>query len=395
MLGSFIWEWQGQGVADLFPDKTKDYYFGLDALRQENNKGIVTGLRVPKPELWFVKMAYSPVAVKARSVGANGAVPLVNHYGFTDLNELTCRWTTFNGAKTLKTGAMKINCAPLQNVTANFPIAAGATMLRLNFLRADGSSVVAANLPVEGAPDVAAVPAAMKAGDAVFAVQGADGLRVGNSAQEIAFDKASGNIRSWRVGTQNLLVGGPILNLGELKGGNERDYFQAKKPPVTSNARIKTMPGINGALRVSVVSDVKKWRRWRGAGHAELQLRHRAQRRNARELDARLDGARRAFMGSGSETGRASEFRHHEMVARIVFPGLSRRTSGRTDRNGERQRRAICRFQTRFALVVFDRWERRGAWRCWRKTIIWSGAPTLEAAAICCWRVRKSPGRVA
>ena len=256
MPGSFIWEWQSQGIADKFPDKTKEYYYGLDALRQENNKGVVTGFRVPKPELWIVKMAYSPIAVGARSVGANGAVPLVNHYGFTDLNELPCRWTTFKGAKTLKSGAMKINCAPGQSATAKFPLAAGATKLRLDFVRADGSSVVAANLPVQGAPAVAAPPA-IKAGNAVFAVQGADGLRVGNSAQEIVFDRASGAIRSWRVGKNTLLNGGPILNLGELKGGNENGYFQAKTPPVTSNARVSTLPGIGGALRVTVDSEVK------------------------------------------------------------------------------------------------------------------------------------------
>ncbi len=226
-------------------------------MRQENNKGIVTGYRVPKPELWFVKMAYSPVDVKARSVGASGAVPITNHYSFTDLNELTCRWTTFNGAKTLKSGAMKINCAPLQNVTVKFPMVAGATKLRLEFVRADGSSVVAANLPVDGAQNVAAVPAAMKAGNTVFAVQGAQGLRVGNSAQEIVFDQASGAIRSWRVGKNTLLSGGPVLNLGGLKGGNENGYFQAKTPPVTSNARISMLPGIGGALRVTVDSEVK------------------------------------------------------------------------------------------------------------------------------------------
>ena len=258
LLGSFIWEWQGQGVADKFPDKTKtkEFYYGIDYLRQENNKGIVTGYRVPKPELWIVKMAYSPVEVGARSVGANGAVPLTNHYSFTNLNELTCRWTAMNGGKTLKSGTMKINCAPLQSVTANFPMTAGATKLRLDFLRADGSSVVAANLPVKGAP-VADAPAAKPAGNAVFSADGDGVLRVGNSAQEIDFDKASGTIRSWRVGKNTLLTGGPILNLGGLKGGRENGYFQTKTPPVTSNAHISTLPGINGALRVSVVNDVK------------------------------------------------------------------------------------------------------------------------------------------
>ena len=256
ILGSFIWEWQSQGVADKYPDSTRQFWFGLDHLRQENNKGIVDGYRNPKPELWFVKMAYSPVVVGARSVGAAGAVPLTNHYSFTNLNELNCRWTASNGAKTLASGAMKINCAPLQSVVAKFPMAAGATKLRLDFVRADGSSVVAANLPVAGAP-LPPPPAALAAGNAVFALDGADSVRVGNSAQEIVFAKNSGAIRSWRVGQNNLLVGGPIVNLGGLKGGNENGYFQAKTPPVTSNARITTAPGINGALRVNVVSDVK------------------------------------------------------------------------------------------------------------------------------------------
>ena len=255
MMGSFIWEWQGQGVADKYDDHTKEFYYGLDHLRQENNKGVVTGYRVPKPELWIVKMAYSPIAVKARRVGANGAVPITNHYSFTDLNELTCRWTAMSGDKKLKSGAMKINCAPMQSVTANFPAPKGMTELRLDFVRADGTSVVAANLPVQGVA-VAAAPAAKPAGNAVFAVDGANDLRVGNSAQEIVFDKATGTIRSWRVGKNTLLMGGPVMNLGGLKGGNERGYFQTKTAPVTKNARITTAPGINGALRVSVVSDL-------------------------------------------------------------------------------------------------------------------------------------------
>ena len=65
ILGSFIWEWQNQGIADKNADTTTDFWYGPDHLRQENNKGIVTAYRVPKPEWWIVKSAYSPVVVTA------------------------------------------------------------------------------------------------------------------------------------------------------------------------------------------------------------------------------------------------------------------------------------------------------------------------------------------
>ena len=55
ILGSFIWEWQNQGIADKFPDKKRDLWYGPDHLRQENNKGIVDAYRNPKPEWWIVK----------------------------------------------------------------------------------------------------------------------------------------------------------------------------------------------------------------------------------------------------------------------------------------------------------------------------------------------------
>lgn len=259
MLGSFIWEWQNQGIADKYPNHTKDFYYGLDHLRQENNKGIVTGYRVPKPELWIVKMAYSPVVVGAREVRANAgscAVPLTNHYSFTNLNELSCRWIAMNGNKMLKSGTMRVNCAPLQSTIANFPAPANMSKLRLEWTHAAGTSVVSANLPVQGAL-LPAPPAALSTGAALTMQDGAATLRVANNAQEIVFDKASGAIRSWRVGNRNVLVGGPIVNLGGAKEGNENGYFRAKLPPITKNAQVTSMPGINGAVRVTVASEVQ------------------------------------------------------------------------------------------------------------------------------------------
>ena len=258
ILGSFIWEWQNQGIADKNPDRTHDLWYGPDHLRQENNKGIVSAYRVPKPEWWIVKMAYSPVVVGTRTVSPAGgtcAVPLTNHYSFTDLKELTCRWTALNAGATLKSGVLHVACAPMQSVTASFPAPAGMTALRLEFDHPDGTSVVAANLAVDGAP-LPASPAAMAAGGTLATTDGADTLRVASDAQEIVFDKHTGNIHSWRVHGKDMLIGGPILNLGEAKASDEKSFYRAPQPPVTDGARVTAAPGDNGATQVSVTSNV-------------------------------------------------------------------------------------------------------------------------------------------
>ena len=72
ILGSFIWEWQNQGIADKNRDRTRDFYYGKDHLRQENNKGVVDSYRNPKPEYWIVKMAYSPIGIETRTVTPTG-----------------------------------------------------------------------------------------------------------------------------------------------------------------------------------------------------------------------------------------------------------------------------------------------------------------------------------
>ena len=259
ILGSFIWEWQNQGIAPKGAPAPHLGPWGPDNLLQENHKGIVTAYRVPKPEWWFVKQVYSPVQVGIHplsAAGGNFAVAVTNRYSFTDLNELACRWTAYRGKKVLKHGVQKINCAPGESVEASFPAPAGVTKLRLEFDHADGSSVVAYNLAVTGAP-VPPPPAALAAGDALASQDSVDTLRVANNLQEIIFDKHTGGIRSWRVHGKDIVVGGPILNLGEAKASGERSFYRAKNPPVTDHVQVTATPaGTDGVVRVAVTADV-------------------------------------------------------------------------------------------------------------------------------------------
>ena len=260
VLGSFIWEWQNQGILPKNSPPPHVGPWGPDNLFQENDKGVVTAFRVPKPEWWIVKQVYSPVQFGTRTVAASDerfTVPVINRYAFTDLNKLACRWTVYKGGETIKSGVEHLACAPGETVQATFPAVGGATKLRLEFVRNDdGSPVVAANLAVDGAP-VPQPPAALAGGNPLTSQDGGDTLRVSNDLQEIVFDKRAGTVQAWRVRGKEIVSGGPILNLGEAKKSDEKAYYRAASAPVAANARVTAAPaGNDGTVRVSVSADV-------------------------------------------------------------------------------------------------------------------------------------------
>ena len=98
ILGSFIWEWQDQGIADKFPGGKGHE---LNGLRGNNTKGIVDGYRNTKPEYWNIKMVYSPVTTSAvetaivdaklQSFRCRTATP-------SPISpKLTCKWQAMSG----------------------------------------------------------------------------------------------------------------------------------------------------------------------------------------------------------------------------------------------------------------------------------------------------------
>ena len=260
ILGSFIWEWQSQGVADPFPDHTTDFYYGLDHMRQENNKGIMDAYRNPKAEQWIVKMVYSPVQLPLRTFQPEGngcVVRFTNRYAFTDLDELAVRWTALKGDVVLGRGLAHVACAPGQSVDAKIEAPAGLTALRLTVDRADGANVTLARLDAPGAPPVAAPAASVK--PAPLSVRdGVDTLDVSGATQSLAFDKRTGTIRRWTVGGRDRLREGvPILNLGEAKTAKGDRYYRAKTPPITDEATLTSTSEPDGAVRVVSRSKVR------------------------------------------------------------------------------------------------------------------------------------------
>jgi beta-galactosidase/beta-glucuronidase len=155
IVGSFIWEWQDQGMYDKFPERWATPAHGAainipkTGFRDAHGFGPATAERQLTPMFDFLKALYSPILTTAREVApASGkcVVPIQNRYSFTDLSELTCQWQALAGDKVLAGGETRIAAKPRSSVEASFPAPAGMDSLRLEFIHPDGRSICASTL---------------------------------------------------------------------------------------------------------------------------------------------------------------------------------------------------------------------------------------------------------
>jgi hypothetical protein len=191
-------------------------------------------------------------------------VPLQNRYSFTDLSELTCRWQALAGDKELAHGETHVAAKPRSTVDAAFPATAGMDTLRLEFIHPDGRSVYAARLRVKGYAGPAA-PAAMPASGPVRLSEAGQNVVVETAGTRLVLDKRTGQIASWRAGDRDIVLAGPILNLGEAipvqaarpggRGTPPPPTISSPQPPQYRNPAVTArMDGANA--RIEVTTDV-------------------------------------------------------------------------------------------------------------------------------------------
>jgi beta-galactosidase/beta-glucuronidase len=229
IVGATIWEWQAQGMYDKFPERWNIPSPGArndpkTGYRTSGGNGPVTADRQIAPIYWNLKMAHSPVNTTAREIvpaAGQCVVPLQNRYSFTDLAELTCRWQALAGEKVLASGESHIAAKPRSSVDASFPATAGMDTLRLEFFHPDGRSVYVTRLHTKSYQGPAA-PAALAAAGPVRLSETDQSVVVQAAGTQLVLDKHTAQITSWRAGDQDIVLGGPILNLGESSGGGRR-----------------------------------------------------------------------------------------------------------------------------------------------------------------------------
>lgn len=253
IVGSFIWEWQDQGIADKFPDSGRD----AGGLRGNNTKGIVDGYRNVKPEYWNIKMVYSPVTVVDREVAdLNGVcnVSVQNRYSFTNLSELTCKWQCLSGEKAVHVGSLHIACAPRSSAIAPIPVSAESDTLRLEFVHPDGRSIYVTKLHIQGRPVLPAPPPAGSNGSVNIADREGHIVSAA-SGSELTIDAKTGVIKSWRVDGADLVSGGLVLNLGEHRENHgdhgATNFLESRQSPDVRNVIVSgSMVGGNAVTVV-------------------------------------------------------------------------------------------------------------------------------------------------
>ena len=255
IVGSFIWEWQDQGIADKFGAKSER---DAEGLRNNNIKGVVDGWRNPKPEYFNIKMVYSPVTIVAHEVTPDNnscTVTIQNRYSFTNLSELTCKWTAFAGGKQLSAGKADLSCEPRTSIDAKLPFTSGMDTLRLEFIHPDGRSIYSTRLHVAGT-SLPQPPPPRKSTGAVKLSDNAKAVTISTAGTELTIDKSTGLISSWKAGAKLIVSGGPNLNVGEKRVSNGEhgasNFLFSKQSPVLKNPVVTAvMDGENAVIHVT------------------------------------------------------------------------------------------------------------------------------------------------
>jgi hypothetical protein len=139
--------------------------------------------------------------------------------------------------------------------------------LRLEFIHPDGRSICATTLHTKGDPGPAA-PAALAAKGPVRLSETEQNVTVEAAGTQLVLDKHTGQITSWRADGQDVILGGPILNLGDISpaaagrrggaggGGRGRGAAPGGAQPLHYSNLVVTASMVGSNARIAVTADV-------------------------------------------------------------------------------------------------------------------------------------------
>lgn len=199
-LGGSIWA----GIDEIFllPEGPVGY----------GHWGVIDGWRREKPEYWLTRKAYSPIRIDDRPIAAPEAgeplaIPIGNAFDHTNLNEIEIRWSRGSAASQ----QLRLNLPPHQSGYLEIPSQdwePGDTV-QLDFLRG-GVSIDRFKLPIEGSKPAIHTPKPA----AVKIEKTEDRVVIGGPRFSIAFSQATGLIAEARFDNQQVIAGGPFVDLG-------------------------------------------------------------------------------------------------------------------------------------------------------------------------------------
>lgn len=199
-LGGSIWA----GIDEVFllPDGPAGY----------GPWGVIDGWRREKPEYWLTKKAYSPIRIADRPIaapreGSPLAIPIRNAFDHTNLNEIEIRWSCGSAVHQ----ELRLDLPPHESGYVEIPAQhwkPGDTV-HLDFTKG-GESIDQFKLPIGRSkqPAAALKPAPVKIEKTI------DRVIVSGPRFSIAFSQATGLIAEARFDNEQVLAGGPWVDLG-------------------------------------------------------------------------------------------------------------------------------------------------------------------------------------
>ncbi|MEZ5382889.1 MAG: glycoside hydrolase family 2 TIM barrel-domain containing protein [Microthrixaceae bacterium] len=243
-IGGFIWDFADQGLAHELPDGTVMWARGGD-LSDELNfgsfcaNGIVAADRTPHPAYYQVAAVYADVSLAAAPGGVARGLDVGNRFSFRNLEGIACRWRWCADGEPLgqwATAELSVGPGLIERVPVDAPptltdgrellLEAEASLVNATSWAPAGHVVARAALP-HGAAEL---PAALRVRRAAAAaaeapsptLSEADGryLVVAGNV-EVALDRASGEVTTYRVDGTDLLASPIVPNLWRAQTDNE------------------------------------------------------------------------------------------------------------------------------------------------------------------------------
>ncbi len=153
--GTFPFEWSDRAVQD--PNSNASYaadgaqllyYFPATGIHLLKMKGMVDSFRNERPNVYELKMIYSPVQIVSNSLAVSSgqaSFSVQNRYSFTDLSYLTTQWQLERNGVTIASGTTNLEMPPLTSGNVQLALPANALSyadtLRLDFIHPNGNDV--------------------------------------------------------------------------------------------------------------------------------------------------------------------------------------------------------------------------------------------------------------
>lgn len=239
LQGGYIWDWVDQGFLEKDANG-RPYYtyggdYGVNAPSDGNFlcNGIVGPDRTPHPAMAEVKYVYQDVAITAKDL-ANGSFEVFNRYYFKNLKDYMITYTIMANGKAVRHGKVSLDIAPQTSKELQVNIAGlkpqKDTEYFVNFsvitvqpegLIPQGYEVASEQfrLPIEP------IKSDIKtSGPALSVSENGDELVASSSKVNFVFNKKTGLVSSYKVGSTEYFSEGFGLQPNFWRGPTDNDY---------------------------------------------------------------------------------------------------------------------------------------------------------------------------